>query len=111
MICSEVELGLGDDHSGIIVLTERFAGDEATLAALTPGQDAMPLLGLGEQVVEVNVTPDRGYCFSMRGIAREYALATGRSAQFRDPVAAEAVEAPAATDDGYVCLLYTSRCV
>ena len=57
LICSEVELGLGDDHSGIIVLTERFAGDEATLAALTPGQDAMPLLGLGEQVVEVNVTP------------------------------------------------------
>ena len=105
MICSEVELGLGDDHSGIIVLTERFAGDEATLAALTPGQDAMPLLGLGEQVVEVNVTPDRGYCFSMRGIAREYALATGRSAQFRDPVAAEAVEAPAATDDGYVVRL------
>ena len=31
----------------------------------------------GEQVLEVYVTPDRGYCFSIRGIAREYALSTG----------------------------------
>ena len=101
MICSEKELGLGDDHSGIIVLGERFAGDDALLDSLEPGQDAMGLLGLGDQVVEVNVTPDRGYCFSMRGIAREYALSTGRSVAFRDPVEVAEVAPPAANDSGY----------
>ncbi len=81
MICSARELGLGDDHEGIIVLTN-YLGAEAT-ADLAPGQDAIPLLGLDDEVVEVNITPDRGYCFSMRGIAREYAHSTG--AAFRDP--------------------------
>ena len=106
MIVSERELGIGEDHAGIIVLTDYFAGDEATLSALTPGQDAMPLFGLGEQVVEVNVTPDRGYCFSMRGIAREYALAIGRGEQFRDPVGPDQVQPPATTEDGYEVRLY-----
>jgi phenylalanyl-tRNA synthetase beta chain len=99
MICSERELGLGDDHDGIIVLTRRFAGDEAMLAALVPGADAIPLLGLDRETVEVNVTPDRGYCFSIRGIAREYSHATG--ATFTDPVLALSAAAPAADDSGY----------
>lgn len=70
MICSSRELGLGDDHDGIIVLSQ--IGIEAA-----PGTDARALLGLGEEVLEINVTPDRGYCFAMRGVAREYAHATG----------------------------------
>ena len=97
MICSARELGIGDDHSGIIVLTDHLADDETALAALVPGADAIPILGLDRETVEVNVTPDRGYCFSMRGIAREYALATG--AAFADPAAAVTV-APG-TDHGY----------
>lgn len=68
MICSQRELGLGEDHSGIIVLPE----------PVTPGTDMIAQLGLGESVLEINVTPDRGYCFSMRGIAREYGHSTGR---------------------------------
>ena len=95
MICSERELGLGDDHDGIIVLTRRFAGDEEALARCVPGADAIPLLGLDRETVEVNVTPDRGYCFSVRGIAREYAHATG--AELTDPVLALAAAAPAAS--------------
>lgn len=75
MICSVRELGIGDDHDGILVLAT--LGLEAE-----PGADAKSLLGLGEPVLEVNVTPDRGYCFSMRGLAREYALSTG--ARFTD---------------------------
>jgi phenylalanyl-tRNA synthetase beta chain len=70
MICSSRELGLGDDHDGIIVLSERGIDAE-------PGTDARALLGLGEEVLEINVTPDRGYCFAMRGVAREYAHSTG----------------------------------
>ncbi len=80
MICSARELGLGEDHDGIIVL-DRLGLD---LSGVAPGDDALALLGLSEQTVEVNVTPDRGYCLSVRGIAREYSHATG--AAFRDPV-------------------------
>ena len=103
MITSERELGLGDDHDGIIVLTRRFAGDEATLARLVPGADAIPILGLDRETVEVNVTPDRGYCFSVRGIAREYSHATG--AVFTDPVLALRAAAPSPNDTGYAVRL------
>lgn len=76
MICSQSELGLGDDHDGIIVL-ERLGYSAAAGHDVSPGTDALALLGLGEEVLEINVTPDRGYCFSLRGVAREYAHSTG----------------------------------
>ncbi len=76
MICSARELGLGADHTGILVLSTLGLDAE-------PGADARALLGLGEEVLEINVTPDRGYCFAMRGVAREYSHATG--AAFVDP--------------------------
>lgn len=79
MICSQRELGLGEDHDGIIVLTKMFPDREIP----APGTDVISFLGLGEEVLEINVTPDRGYCFSMRGVAREYSHSTG--AAFRDP--------------------------
>ncbi|GAB96262.1 phenylalanyl-tRNA synthetase beta chain [Kineosphaera limosa] len=100
MICSAAELGLGEDHDGIIVLTEYFADSPEVVARLQPGQDAIELLGLADEVVEVNVTPDRGYAFSLRGIARDLALATGATASFRDPVG-EQVQPPAANDAGF----------
>ena len=78
MICSARELGLGDDHSGIIVLPPD------TPAAL--GADARPVVGLDEVVVELAVTPDRGYCLSMRGVARELSHALGTA--YRDPATA-----------------------
>ncbi|MDH6236642.1 phenylalanine--tRNA ligase subunit beta [Cryobacterium sp. CG_9.6] len=76
MIASARELGLGDEHDGILLLSS--LGLDAPV-----GTDAIALLGLDDSAVEVNVTPDRGYAFSIRGIAREYAHATG--AAFRDP--------------------------
>ena len=100
MICSERELGLGDNHDGILVLGDYFADRPDVLASLTPGMDAIALLGLDREVIEVNVTPDRGYCFSMRGVAREYALATG--AAYDDPAS---LIAPTATPDGYAVRL------
>ncbi len=101
MICAEDELGLGADHAGIIVL-DRYLGEDA-LAGVHPGDDAIALLGLADEVVEVNVTPDRGYCFSMRGLAREYWHALGSPAGgFRDPAR---IDVPAANDDGYAVRL------
>ncbi len=84
MIVSERELGLGEDHDGIIVLDPEVFGDLPE-----PGAEMITALGLGEKVLEVNVTPDRGYAFAVRGLAREYALATG--AEFTDPGLLEAV--------------------
>lgn len=80
MIASAKELGLGDEHSGILRLSELGLDPEV-------GTDAIALLGLDDVAVDVNVTPDRGYALSLRGIAREYAHATG--AAFRDPAAHE----------------------
>lgn len=78
MICSERELGLGQDHAGIIVLEEKLE------VIPPPGSTLLEQLGLGAELLEVNITPDRGYCFSMRGLAREYSHSTG--ARFTDPV-------------------------
>lgn len=103
MITSERELGIGEDHTGIIVLTRLFDGQPEILARLEPGMDAIPLLGLDRETVEVNVTPDRGYCFSIRGIAREYSHATG--AAYTDPVLALAERTPAANTSGYAVQL------
>lgn len=84
MIASVRELGLGDEHDGILRLATLGLDPEV-------GADAIALLGLDDAAVEVNVTPDRGYAFSIRGIAREYSHATG--AAFRDPAADPALRA------------------
>ncbi|MGC5626879.1 phenylalanine--tRNA ligase subunit beta [Georgenia sp. Z1344] len=81
MICSAAELGLSDEHDGIIDLSDLLGADAA--GALELGSDLTGVLGLGEEILEINVTPDRGYCFSMRGVAREYHHSTG--AAFTDP--------------------------
>ncbi|GAB3588774.1 phenylalanine--tRNA ligase subunit beta [Calidifontibacter terrae] len=95
MICAADELGLPDDGShGIIRLADLMPGRE-----FTAGEDAIALLGLDRETVEVNVTPDRGYCFCLRGVAREYAHATG--AEFTDPAIALGQKAPAANDGGF----------
>ncbi|MDR7277471.1 phenylalanine--tRNA ligase subunit beta [Catenuloplanes atrovinosus] len=84
MICSAAELGLSDDHDGIIVLS----GDHV------PGTDARPLVGLDDIILELEITPDRGYAMSVRGLARE--LSHALKVPFRDPALAAA---PAGTED------------
>jgi phenylalanyl-tRNA synthetase beta chain len=96
MICSAKELGLGDDHSGILVLGE---------PDLAPGTDAAPLLQLRDEVLDIAVTPDRGYCLSMRGIARESAQAL--EVAFDDPVDRVV---PAETVSGHPVELLSEAC-
>lgn len=66
MICSAAELGLGADHSGILVLPPGTA---------EPGAAGAAVLGLDDVVFHLAITPDRGYCMSVRGLAREIACA------------------------------------
>ena len=105
MICSQRELGLGEDHDGIMVLGSGAVGDDAGMA-----------LGLGEETLDIAVTPDRGYALSVRGVAREVATAFG--IDFDDP-GQRLVELPApaadvapwacAVDDPQMCELFTLR--
>ena len=88
MICSARELGLGDEHSGILVLPS----DEHVGA----GDDAVDYLGLDDSVIELSITPDRGYAFSIRGLARELACAFDVS--YRDHAA---IDVPEGEGDAY----------
>lgn len=101
MICSERELGLGEDHDGIIVLERLLPGVDVG----EPGTDLVERLGLGEEVLEVNVTPDRGYGFAVRGLAREYSHASG--APFVDKGLAENLKTalPPHSDEGFEALV------
>src|SRR6476661_4943102 len=86
MICSTRELGIGTEHDGILVI-----GPIAP-----PGTDARGLIGSDDAVVELAITPDRGYALSIRGLAREMAAAFDQP--FTDP-AAHAV--PPRTEPGW----------
>jgi phenylalanyl-tRNA synthetase beta chain len=84
MICSVSELNLGSDHSGILVLPPGTA---------EPGTPAHSALGLDDVVFNLAITPDRGYCLSVRGMARE--VANAFDLDFVDPA-----DVPALPADG-----------
>jgi phenylalanyl-tRNA synthetase beta chain len=73
MLCSAKELGLSDDHSGLLELS----------AAAKPGSDVRRVLELDEQVLTFKLTPNRADCLSVLGIAREVSALTG--AKLRSP--------------------------
>jgi len=63
MICSEMELGLGEDAAGIIILPDDFRVGESLASAL----------GLDDAILDVGVAPNRPDCLSVQGVAREVA--------------------------------------
>ena len=73
MLCSARELGLSEDHSGLLELD----------ASARPGQDVYKALELDEQVLTFKLTPNRADCLSVLGIAREVAALTG--AKLKNP--------------------------
>ena len=75
MICSARELGISDDHTGIMVMNE----NEVAI-----GADAIADLQINDVIFDVAINPDRGYALSIRGIAREIAGALALT--FTDPV-------------------------
>ncbi|MGW5863778.1 phenylalanine--tRNA ligase subunit beta [Streptomyces sp. NPDC055239] len=105
MICSGDELGMGDDGSGgIIVLPPEHE----------VGTDAIKLLELVDEVLDIAVTPDRGYALSMRGVARETAIAYGlplRDPALLDVPAPNAHGYPVKISDPMGCDRFTARTV
>ncbi|MFG2566798.1 phenylalanine--tRNA ligase subunit beta [Streptomyces sp. NPDC048567] len=105
MICSTDELGMGDDGThGIIVLPPEYE----------VGTDAIELLELRDEVLDIAVTPDRGYCLSLRGVARETAIAYGlplRDPALLDVPAPNAYGYPVKVSDPIGCSRFTARTV
>jgi phenylalanyl-tRNA synthetase beta chain len=106
VVLSEREIGISDDHSGVMQL-----GDGAE-----PGTALSAVLGTADTVLEVAITPNRGDCLSILGIAREVAALTG--ARLRVPKPRLAEKAPPAADgirveirDGALCNRYVARIV
>jgi phenylalanyl-tRNA synthetase beta chain len=67
VLCSEAELGLGGDAGGVMILP----------AGLSPGIPLVEALDLADQILDVSVTPNRGDCLSVSGIAREVSALFG----------------------------------
>ncbi|MCA0253811.1 MAG: phenylalanine--tRNA ligase subunit beta [Actinobacteria bacterium] len=97
MICAEDELGIGHDHTGIIVLPAD--------AGLAPGDDPSGILLLRDDILDIDVSPDIGYCLSIRGLARESAQNLGLA--FTDVVDRAT---PASKADGYPVVLDDPAC-
>src|SRR5690242_5498191 len=74
ILCSERELGLGDEHEAGLLLVD---GDAAV------GVDLVNALGLDDHVLDIEITPNRADCLSVLGVARELAALTG--ARLRGP--------------------------
>ena len=104
MVCSEIELGIGDDHTGILVLP-----DEAPVGS--PLSDYM-----GDQIIDLEVTPNRLDCLSILGVAREIAALTGATVREPDssyPEGGEPIETLASVEiaDPELCPRYTATLI
>jgi phenylalanyl-tRNA synthetase beta chain len=106
MICSVRELGIGDDHTGILVL-----GSNHGSGGYEIGTDLLGAVPMHEDVLDIAITPDRGYAMSVRGLARE--LATAYGVAFHDPAeraGATLTDVAPAAGDGYPVELDTDGC-
>jgi phenylalanyl-tRNA synthetase beta chain len=106
MLCSEEELGIGNDATGIMQLDR----------SLPLGEDLQRALDLEDVVLDVAVTPNRPDCLSMLGIAREVALLTGADLRYPDSSCDEAGEDIHGTTSVEIqsprlCPRYTARLV
>jgi phenylalanyl-tRNA synthetase beta chain len=106
MLCSEAELGIGEDAGAILLLDE----------AAAPGADLVAHLGLDDVVLEVEITPNRPDCLSVLGIAREVAALT-RGRLVVPATAVDEHDPPAETfasvtiDDPDLCRRFTARVI
>ncbi|PKN70239.1 MAG: phenylalanine--tRNA ligase subunit beta [Deltaproteobacteria bacterium HGW-Deltaproteobacteria-12] len=106
MLCSEAELEVGDDATGIMQLPLSTA----------LGKPLEEILDLGDTVLDVGITPNRADCLSMIGIAREVAAITGKKLHVKAAVINEAAEdidslTSVKIVDSDLCPRYTARLI
>lgn len=104
MLCSARELGLGDDAGGIV----RLPDDAPTGASLAK------YLELPDRLLDIDLTPNRGDCFSVLGVARDVAAMTGAQLKSPDvePVAPAIDDVhPVVIDEARVCPRFAGRVV
>ncbi len=104
MLCAEDELGISDNHDGLMVLDAKWA----------PGTALSEVMGPPETVIEVEITPNRPDCLSLLGIAREVAALYGTKVKAPDTALAESDPAAeqatsVAVEDLNDCPRYTAR--
>jgi phenylalanyl-tRNA synthetase beta chain len=104
MLCAKDELGLGEDHSGLLVLA----------ADLEPGTPFVQVWGEPETVIELEITPNRPDCLSMIGVAREMAVLYGSELKLPSFGISETDEdvngeISVAVEDASACPRYTAR--
>lgn len=107
MLCAEDEMGLGDDHSGILILDRKAkVGQKVTVA-----------LGLNDVVLDVTVSPQRADAQSLVGLAREYAALTNQSFKEQKLIVSEDAQYPVGryvkvrVADPALCPKYTCRVI
>jgi len=106
MLCSEQELNLAEASAGIMILPEETA----------PGKPLADALGLSDWLLEVEITPNRGDCLSVLGVAREIASITGEKVVLPDVSFPEGGEpigdlVRIAVSDPDLCPRYTARAI
>jgi phenylalanyl-tRNA synthetase beta chain len=104
MLCAKDELGLGEDHSGLLVLD----------ASLKPGTPLAAVMGPAETVFELEITPNRPDCLSIIGIAREVAAIYGKpfkmpSIELKESSEPVEKEVSVEVKDSGKCPRYTAR--
>ena len=98
MLCSENELGLSGDHEGVMILPQEMG----------LGKDLNQALSLEDDILEVEVTPNRPDCLSVFGIAREIAASTEKAVRY--PVIHLEEDSPPAGSTSSVEILEPERC-
>jgi phenylalanyl-tRNA synthetase beta chain len=106
MLCSEEELGIGADASGIMILPSDFP----------LGKELADTLDLCDTVLDIGVTPNRSDCLSVVGVAREVAAVTGKELRYPPSVVAENNEdiqgiTSVSIEDPDLCPRYTARVI
>lgn len=106
MLLSEREMGLSDEHDGIVDLSENKNAKV--------GASAVEVMGLSDPIVEIAITPNRGDCLGVRGIARDLAASgIGHMKAFNTDPVPGAFKSPitVTTDDEQACPMFVGRMV
>lgn len=106
MICSETELGLGEDSKGIWILADKCK----------VGKELDDELGLKDAVLDIKITPNRGDCLSMLGIAREVAALTSQKIKMPEIAVKETSDkikdkTDIEVEDPILCPRYTAKMI